>query len=141
MFVPSKHFQPSLMFMGKARSLPQSEAIPLDQTEMLFRDKHSNLLRKFLNYSHNKFYRIDLSGPVRKAPKFQYHRSSQTSDNISHSRLHITAIHRCLQILQTSVVHHHCMCLFNACIYFSTKCIRITFHFCFFLYCSPWPVL
>ncbi len=70
MFVSGKPFQPSLEFVGKARSLSQSGAperllnrvgsglTHKDKTrlERLARDKHSSLLRKSINYGCNKFF-------------------------------------------------------------------------------------
>ncbi len=64
MFVPSKPFQPSLIFVGKAKSLPWSRAptrcfnhvgsgLALKyqtKLERNSRDKHSRLLRTFVNY-------------------------------------------------------------------------------------------
>jgi hypothetical protein len=60
----------SLTFVGKAMDLPWSGAPERCFTlvdpslagkfwtrlERLARDKHSSLLRKYVNYSHNKFY-------------------------------------------------------------------------------------
>ncbi len=68
LFVPGKPFQHSLMFLGKARSLPTSGAsercfIHLGYSftskhktklERLAMDKHSNLVRKSANYG--QFY-------------------------------------------------------------------------------------
>ncbi len=44
MFVPGKPFQPSLVFVGEARSLPFSGA-PERYFTSLARDKHSSLLQ------------------------------------------------------------------------------------------------
>ncbi len=72
MFVPAKPSKPNLMFVGKARSLPQ-RATPdkmfhlgrlqphsrtFIQLEKLAKDKHSSLLQKFVNYGQKKFYNI-----------------------------------------------------------------------------------
>jgi hypothetical protein len=64
-----KLLQPSLMFAGKARSLPKSRAPERYFTwvgsalkikykarlERLVRDKHTTLLRKFVNYGRKRF--------------------------------------------------------------------------------------
>ncbi len=66
----TSHFQPSLIFVGEVRSLPQSGAprwcftqvgsgltcIHKTRLERLARDKHSSLLQKSVNYGHKKFY-------------------------------------------------------------------------------------
>jgi hypothetical protein len=44
------------MLVGKDRSLPYSIA-PV-------KDKHSSLLKQFVNYGQKKFYNIDLSSPA-----------------------------------------------------------------------------
>ncbi len=68
MFVPGKPFQPSLMFVGKARSLPKSDAFERcftlvgsglnrkhwTRVKRFVRDKRSSLLQK----GSNKFYNI-----------------------------------------------------------------------------------
>ncbi len=73
-------FQPSLMFVGKARSLPQngapercftrlSSSLAYKQQtrlEWIARDKHSSLLQKFVNYGQKKFHNI---GPRRQCYK------------------------------------------------------------------------
>ncbi len=70
--VHGKPFQSCLLFAGKPRSLPYSNAIQRffnrvsscftnrHQTwlERLALDKHSSLLRKFVNYGRKKFYNI-----------------------------------------------------------------------------------
>ncbi len=70
MFVPGKPFQPSLVFVGKARSLPKSGALERsftrvgsglthkiqDRLERLARDKHPSLLHQFVCYGRNKCY-------------------------------------------------------------------------------------
>ncbi len=77
MFVHRKPFQPSLMFVGKARSLPESGVLfgcstqvgyslthkHQSRLERLARDKHSSLLRTFVNYGRKKFYNVDPMGP------------------------------------------------------------------------------
>ncbi len=69
-FVPGKLLQPSLMFPGKTRDLPQSRATErcftwvgsgltqkhYTRLERLARDKHSSLLRKSVTYGRKKFY-------------------------------------------------------------------------------------
>ncbi len=58
-FVLCKPFQPSVMFVGKARSLPQSASLTRKHSTRLERiaiDKHSSLLRKSVNYGRKKFY-------------------------------------------------------------------------------------
>ncbi len=55
MFAPGKLFQPRLMFVGKARSLPLSGVLGW---KGLARDKHSSLLRILLNYRRKKFSNI-----------------------------------------------------------------------------------
>ncbi len=69
-FVLGKPLQPSPMFVGKARGLPEKfftwvgpSLTRKHQTrlERLARDKHSNLLRKSANCGHKKFYSI---GPL-----------------------------------------------------------------------------
>ncbi len=71
-FCPWQAFQLSLMFVVKARSLPQSGSSERSITrvgsgltgkhqtrlENLARDKHSSLLRNFINYGRKKFYSI-----------------------------------------------------------------------------------
>jgi hypothetical protein len=54
MFVPGRPFQPSLMFMGKAR------------LERLARDKQSSLLRKMVNNGWKKLYTIVPKGNMKK---------------------------------------------------------------------------
>ncbi len=70
MFVPGKLFQPNLMFVGKARGLPKSGSPQRcfnlvgpglaskhwTRLERLAKDKHSSVLRRSVNYGHNKFY-------------------------------------------------------------------------------------
>ncbi len=70
MFVPGKLFQLSLMFVGKARGLPQSGAPERGFTlicpnlaqkhwtrlEVLAWDKNSECLQKSLNYGRTKVY-------------------------------------------------------------------------------------
>ncbi len=60
MSVLGKHFQPSLMFVGKARSLPLSGARErcFTQVGQLALDKHSNLFTKIRNLRSKKFYDI-----------------------------------------------------------------------------------
>ncbi len=72
MVPPKKPFQPSLLFVGKAGSLPLSGASEMGFTwvdscltwthytilERLLRNKHSSLLQIFGTYSHKKFYNI-----------------------------------------------------------------------------------
>ncbi len=67
MFVPSKLFQPSLMIVGKARSLPKSGApesyftwIDSSLTLAITRDEHFSLYRKFVSYGRKKMYNIGL---------------------------------------------------------------------------------
>ena len=69
MFVPGKYCHPSLIFVGKARSLPYSGAPErffdrvgscfinshLTRLERLVMDKHSSLLRKLVNYGEKSF--------------------------------------------------------------------------------------
>ncbi len=69
MFVPGKPFQPILMFVGEARSLPKSGAPEGSFTrvgsgltrkywtrvERLARDKHSSVLVTFVNYGRISF--------------------------------------------------------------------------------------
>jgi hypothetical protein len=67
-FVPGKpNFQPGLMFTGKSRAYPNEAPLRLapgfthkhcTRLERLARDKHSSLLRKFVNYNCKKFYNI-----------------------------------------------------------------------------------
>ncbi len=78
-------FQFSLMFVGKARNLPQNGApercficigssiTSKYQTslERLARDKHSSVLRKFVNYGQKKFYNI--------GPRSQFYKNSLLS--------------------------------------------------------------
>ncbi len=84
MFVPGKPFQPSLMFVGEARSLPWSGAPERSFTrvgsgltrkrktrlEKLAVHKHSSLLRKSVNYGRKIFYSTGLidACPLREAP-------------------------------------------------------------------------
>ncbi len=70
MFVPFKPFQPSLMFVGKARRLPWSGAPErflnwvasgltrnhYTTLEQHARDEHSSLSLKFVNYGLKQFY-------------------------------------------------------------------------------------
>jgi len=72
-FVRGKPFQPSLMFDGKAFSLPYNGASEkcftqvgfgltrkqYTRLERLDRDQHCNLLQKFVNYSRKKVLYID----------------------------------------------------------------------------------
>jgi hypothetical protein len=81
MFVPGKPFHPSVMIVGEARGLPESGASARCFTEVgsgltnnhytrlerLVRDKHSSLLRKFVNYGQKKFYNI--------GPRVQSHKT------------------------------------------------------------------
>ncbi len=75
MFAPGKPFQSSLLFVGKARSLPLNGApqrcltcvgiaLPAHTVytilESLARDKHSSLLQKFVTCGSKKF---DTIGP------------------------------------------------------------------------------
>ncbi len=64
MFVLGRPFQPNIMFVGKARSLPLSGAperyspailanIRLDR---IARNEYSSLLQTFVNYDRKKFY-------------------------------------------------------------------------------------
>ncbi len=73
MFVPGKLFQPSQMFAGKAGAYPSEASFSystlgcapdltdkhLSRLEKLARDKHSSLLRKFVNYGQKIFYTLD----------------------------------------------------------------------------------
>ncbi len=73
MFILGKLFQPSLMFVGKASCLPLSGGHEgyftqvgsgltckhYTRLEKFASDKHSSLLRKFVNYGRKKFYNID----------------------------------------------------------------------------------
>ncbi len=75
MFITGKLFRPSLMFVGKVRSLPYSivyfsysSQVGSSLThkhkmnvEGLARDKHFSLLQTFLNYEHKKSYNV---GPL-----------------------------------------------------------------------------
>ncbi len=70
MFVLGKPFQPSLMFIVNSRGLSYSGAPErcftwvgsgltckhVTRLERLARDKHSRLLRKYVNYVRKKFY-------------------------------------------------------------------------------------
>ncbi len=72
MFVPGKPFRPSLMFVGKAKAYARVEQLKCTslvlgpglsykhwtRLERLVRDKHSSLLRKFVNYDRKEFYNI-----------------------------------------------------------------------------------
>ncbi len=64
MFVLGKRFQPSLMFVGKDMILLLSGATERYFTQKGYgltkfaRDKHSSLLRKFVNYGRKTFYNI-----------------------------------------------------------------------------------
>ncbi len=60
MFVPGKPFRLSVMFVGKI------EDFPIEELERLARGKHSNLLRKFVNYGQKKFYNIGPSAQFLK---------------------------------------------------------------------------
>jgi hypothetical protein len=64
------------MYLGKARSLPERGAFESCFTrkeytmlEMLARDKHSCLLRTFVNYGIKKFYNIGPRGQSHKTFK------------------------------------------------------------------------
>jgi hypothetical protein len=71
-FVTNKPFQPSLMFVGKARANPREalkRSSPLEQAlvltnnylarlEKLAGEKHSSLLRTIVNYESKKMYNI-----------------------------------------------------------------------------------
>ncbi len=78
-------FQPSLMFVGEARGLPQSGTPERCFTlvgsgltckhqtrlERLSQNKHCSLLRKFVNYARKKFYNIGAWCPqYQQYPKF-----------------------------------------------------------------------
>jgi hypothetical protein len=79
-FVHGKHFQTSLLFVGKARSLSYSEAperlvnraascftnIHLTRLERLANDVRSSLLRKLVNYGRKKFYSTGARGLFKK---------------------------------------------------------------------------
>jgi hypothetical protein len=55
-FVPGKPFQPGLLYVGKAKGLPEWSTFQvLHSVEKLFRNKHSSLLRKSVNYVRKKF--------------------------------------------------------------------------------------
>ncbi len=70
MFVPGKLFQSTLTFVGKAGAYPRVEHLKgaslrlapdlshkhLTRLEKLARDKHSSLIRKFVNYGWKKFH-------------------------------------------------------------------------------------
>ncbi len=71
MFVPGKPSQPSLMFVGKARSLPYSEApinygrktfiqLALDNKSQYITETKSGGLYYKTYYGRNKFYDTDL---------------------------------------------------------------------------------
>ncbi len=53
MLSPGQPFQPSLLFVGKAVSLPLSGAPK--RLERLVKDKHSSLLQNFVNYEEKSF--------------------------------------------------------------------------------------
>jgi len=87
-FVPGKYYQPCLIFVGKAMSLPLSGTserclICLGSSltskfktrlERLSRDKHSGLLRKFINYGGKKIYNIwPRKGLAATAPQILRH--------------------------------------------------------------------
>jgi hypothetical protein len=68
-FVSGKYYQPTLRFVGKARSLPLNGAIQVlhlgrlqpysrYKLERLAIGQHSNLLQTFVNYGRKKFYDI-----------------------------------------------------------------------------------
>jgi hypothetical protein len=71
-FAPGKTFQPSTLFVGKARSLPLSLAPERCFTcvgsrltckhyaivESLARDKHASLLQKFVTYGRKILYNV-----------------------------------------------------------------------------------
>ncbi len=73
MFVPDKHFQPSLMFASKAGAnlgealfrcstqgqAPDLTSKHLTRLEKLASDKHFSLLQTFVNYGREKFYNIE----------------------------------------------------------------------------------
>jgi hypothetical protein len=73
MFVHGQPFQPSLLFVGKTRNLPYSGAPErfFNRVGSFFTsihqlgwkglpgNKHSSLLRQFINYGRKKFYNID----------------------------------------------------------------------------------
>jgi hypothetical protein len=75
MYASSKPFQPSLLFVDKARSLPYIETHEgcftwvgscltckhFNILERLSRDEHSCLLQKFVTYDRKKFYNIGSS--------------------------------------------------------------------------------
>ncbi len=66
-FVPGKPFKPSLMFVGKTGTYPSETHLVCStlgqaaglihknysRLEKLAKDKHSSLLRKFINYGEN----------------------------------------------------------------------------------------
>ncbi len=58
MFVPGRPSQSSLMFVGKARSLPQTVASERTRLEKPVRDKHCSLLQTFVKYGFKKFSNI-----------------------------------------------------------------------------------
>ncbi len=72
MFVPNKPFQLIIMFVGKAGSLPLSGVgercftckccsfihKQLTRLERPSKDKHSSLLRIFINYKRKRFHNI-----------------------------------------------------------------------------------
>jgi hypothetical protein len=76
-FVPCKYYQPSLMFVSKTRSLPQSGASECCfirvgsgltckhkiRLERLALDKHSSLLEKSINYGQKCFITLG-PGPI-----------------------------------------------------------------------------
>ncbi len=73
-FLPVKPFQPILLFVGKARSLPQSKGAETFFNKVCFcitnkhwnrlerhaGEEHSSLLRTFVNYGYKKFF---INGP------------------------------------------------------------------------------
>jgi hypothetical protein len=69
MFAPGKPFQPSLLFVGKARILPLSGTTFVGSCltckhytilERLARDEHSSLLQEFVNYNCKSFIKLAL---------------------------------------------------------------------------------
>jgi hypothetical protein len=81
-FAPSNPFQPGLMFVGKVKSQPERGSsfrystwvgYSLSHTykarlERLVSEKHSSLLRTFVNYERKKFYNFG-PRPPNLAPK------------------------------------------------------------------------
>ncbi len=70
MLDPGKHFQPILIFVGKARSIPLSRtreqcftwealALPATRLRRPAWDIHSKLLRTFVNYGRKIFFNTD----------------------------------------------------------------------------------